>query len=739
MKRRSFLICSAGVVGGVIFGVQQLRREKRNPLTDPENNVLGITPYLKVDQDGITIITPRAEMGQGIQTTLAALVAEELDVSWEDVRIDHGPASAQYYNGKFADETLPFAATDLGYIPEKARESARLLSKLMGAQITAGSSSTVDAYYKMRHAGATARAAFLKAASERFNISELSLKTENGEIILPDGRRHKYVEFAEIAARITLPKDVELKRQSQWKFLGRSMPRLDMVAKCTGEACFGIDLQLPDMVYATVRANPSYGGEILSLDVEPVKGMHGVIDIVEVSNGVGVVANNTWRAFNAAMKLDITWRSGRYNKDTAAMFLAAESAISSGVQDSQFRNDGNVDQDFDEAIIVEEEYKVPALAHAPLEPMNATVLYSGDRLEIWVGTQIPMRVLSLAAEIAGLDESDVIVHTMIMGGSFGRRLESDYVRQAIELALALEGRPVKMTWTREEDMTHDFCRPLGLAKMRGVVRDNKILSFDASIAYPSVTASQMERYGAPTFGPDVAIVAGAWDQPFSIANYRVTGYRVPDMLAIGSWRSVGASGNGFFHESFLDELILSAGLDPILERVRLTWHEPTRQVLKEVARISNWGQNPTEGTGRGVAFVLSMGVPVAMVIDVSYGKSGIVIDHIYIAADVGVALDPRNVEAQLGSAALWGIGHAISGEITHVNGIAEQSNFHQYDGLRMYQTPEITVQVIESQNPIKGVGEVGVPPAAPALCNAIYALTGRRVRQLPINRIIKIA
>jgi isoquinoline 1-oxidoreductase beta subunit len=740
IKRRSFLVVSAAAIGGVIFGIHQFEKEQPNPLTDPDKGVSGITPYLKVDENGITIITPRAEMGQGIQTTLAALVAEELDMAWEDVRIEHGPASGRYYNGEFAGETLPFASTDVSYIPQVAREASRLLGKLMGAQVTAGSSSTVDAFYKMRHAGATARVVLLQAASEKYKVPIELLTTENGNIIFPDGRRYKYLDFATIAADISLPKDVTLKSQSEWRYLGRSMPRLDMLAKCTGETCFGIDVQLPNMVYATVRANPSYGGDIISIDTAQARKSRGVIDIVRVSNGVGVIADNTWRAFNAAKNLDIEWGSGRYIFDTEEMFESIDQSFSAEFQDSQLRNDGDFVQKFEDGKVLKGEYRVPALAHAPLEPMNATVLYSGDRLDVWVGTQIPMKVLEIAAEISGLDEDDIAVHTLPMGGSFGRRLESDYIRQSIELALALKGRPVKMTWTREEDMTHDFCRPMGIAKMSGVIRNGEILAFDASIAYPSVTASQMERYGAPAVGPDVAIVAGAWDQPFSISNYRVTGYRAPDMLAIGSWRSVGASGNGFFHECFFDELISSAGLDPILERIRLTWHEPTRQVLMAVARISSWGRDVPDGKGRGVAFVLSMGVPVAMVIDVSLGEDGVVIDHVYIAADVGIALDPRNIEAQLGSAALWGIGHAIKGEITHVAGVTEQTNFHQFDGLRMYQTPEITVQIIEGQNSsITGVGEVGVPPAAPALCNAIYALTGQRVRQLPMNQFLRFA
>ena len=337
--------------------------------------------------------------------------------------------------------------------------------------------------------------------------------------------------------------------------------------------------------------------------------------------------------------------------------------------------------------MLEAEYKVPYLAHAPLEPMNAVVQLKDGRLDIWTGTQIPLFVMAAAASVTGLRAENIHLHAQMSGGSFGRRLEDDYVRQAVELAKAFQGRPIKMTWTREEDMTHDFPRPLGMARMRGAVKDGKVEAYDLSIAYPSVTASQLGRLNQSVPGPDVAIVAGAWDQPFRIPNYRVTGYRVPALVPVSSWRSVGASGNGFLHECFLDELIHAAGADPLKERLRLCWHEPSRKVLEAVGEMSGWGSDLGKDRGRGVAFTLSFGVPVAEVVEVTNTPRGIRIDKVFVAVEVGKVLDPVNFDNQVQGGVIWGLGHAMNAELTYADGIAQQTNYHAFEGMRLYQTP----------------------------------------------------
>jgi isoquinoline 1-oxidoreductase beta subunit len=401
------------------------------------------------------------------------------------------------------------------------------------------------------------------------------------------------------------------------------------------------------------------------------------------------------------------------------------------------KNEGNVEAALTGTSVVEAEYKVPYLAHAPLEPMNVVVQLRDARLDIWTGTQIPLFLVAGAASMTGLRAENIHLHAQMSGGSFGRRLEDDYVRQAIELAKAFPGHPIKMIWTREEDMTHDFPRPLGMARMRGAVKDGKVYAYDLSIAYPSVNASQFGRQNLSIPGPDVSIVAGAWDQPFSIPHYRVTGYRVPELVPISSWRSVGASGNGFFHDCFLDELIHAAGADPLKERLRLCWHEPSRRVLEAVGEMSSWGSDPGKNRGRGIAFTLSFGVPVAEVVEVTSTQRGVRIDKVFVAVEVGRVLDPQNFDNQVQGGVVWGLGHAMNAELTYVDGIAEQTNYHTYQGMRLYQAPMIEVRALTNTHEIRGIGEPSVPPAAAALANAIFSATGKRVRELPLNRHIE--
>ena len=366
--------------------------------------------------------------------------------------------------------------------------------------------------------------------------------------------------------------------------------------------------------------------------------------------------------------------------------------------------------------------------------MSVVVRRGEDRLDIWTGTQIPRFLQDNAAKDSGLAKDQVHVHVQVSGGSFGRRLEDDYVRQAVEIAGQMRDVPIKMVWRREEDFTHDFPRPLAIARARGIAGPSGIAAFDLGIAAPSVTESSLARLSQPAIGPDVAIVAGAWDQPFAIPDYRVTGYRVPAMVPVSSWRSVGASGNGFLHETFMDELCHQAGLDPLAERLRLCSHGPSRAVLEAVGEMSGWGRDPGPGRGLGLAFTLSFGVPVAEVVEVQDTGRGIRIEKVWVAADVGRVLDPVNFEAQLTGGVIWGLGHAMNCEITYRNGVAEQDNYHLYEGMRLYQTPVIEVRGLETGEAIRGIGEPGVPPAAPALGNAIFAATGRRIRSLPFSR-----
>ena len=740
ITRRTLLIGSAAVAGGVAFGYWKYKQPYGNPLLGGlAEGETALTPYVRIDQQGITIITPRAEMGQGVHTTLAALVAEELDVSLADVNVEHGPASKAYYNGAAFEEALPFPQTDDSWLAEKLRAFVQVPAKFMGMQLTGGSSSTPDAFVKMRAAGAAARQVLLEAAARQLGADVSSLTTANGAVTGPDGTQLPYTSLAVAAADIEPPADPVLKPSSTWKLLGKSLPRVDMVAKSTGTAEYAIDVRLPGMLYATIKKNPRLGGTMNGFDASQGETMPGVQKVIAFDDGVAVVATNSWYAFKAADAIEFDWGDAPYPNSSDAMLAKVEASFGEEFEDSQFRDDGDIDKALIEADVLEAEYRVPFLAHATMEPLNATALLKDGRLDVWAGTQAPTQVRIEAEAITGLDGDDIHVHTPYMGGGFGRRAEMDFVKQAIEVAQAMQGTPVKLTWSREEDVTHDAYRPAAIARFRGAVADGMPTACELSLATLSVLESQMGRIGMSMPGPDISIVQAAWDQPYAIPNYRVIGYRTPAMLPVGSWRSVGASQNGFFHESAMDEMAHAAGTDPLDMRLALIDHEPSRKVLEAVAEMSAWGSPLPAGHGRGVAFVLSFGVPVAEVIEVADTQRGISIVNAWAAVDVGTALDPGNIEAQVQSGINFGLAAAIMGEITVADGKVRQSNFHNFRSLRIDQAPAIAVRVLENGDKIRGIGEPGLPPAAPALANAIFAATGERIRELPLRKHIRFA
>lgn len=744
LSRRGFLVGTAAVAGGLAVGVVALRREPPNPLLREPAGGHALNAYVRIDADGVTLITPRADLGQGAISIQAALIAEELDLAWGEFRVEPGPPDKAYYNGTVAAESLPIAATNDSLVARGGRAMGDLFARVIGLQVTGGSTTVPDSHERLRVAGAVARQMLIAAAAWRAHVEPEGLSTRDGHVLLPDGRQFAYTELASIAATLKPPREVALKPPEAWRYLGRPMRRLDIVPKSTGTAVYGIDLRLPGMVHATVRTNPRRGGGLRSFDTTAAEKARGVLKIVPLPDGFGVIADNTWRAFRAAALVEADWGPAPYPPSTEALFDAVAACFDDEHRDSRLRDDGNVEQALAAAAgdgpPLEAEYRVPYLAHAPLEPMTAVAQLKNGRLDIWAATQIPRFVVDHAAALTGLDASQVDLHVQICGGSFGRRLEDDQAMQAVMLANAYPGVPVKLTWSREEDMTHDFPRPLAIGRARGRVRDGRVEAFDLSIASPSVTASQMGRLGMPSAGPDPQLVAGAWDQPFAIPHRRVTGYRAPPSVPVSSWRSVGASGNAFLHECFLDELIRAAGADPLAERLRLCDHEPSRRVLEAVGAMAGWsspladrGDGPR---GRGLAFTLSFGVPVAQVVEVTATARGIRLDRVCVVAEVGRVLDPINLEAQLQGSVIWGLGHAIHCELTYADGRPEQTNFDRYPSLTLRETPPIEVRALETTDTIRGIGEPGVPPAAPALANAIFAATGRRLRQLPLAKAI---
>jgi isoquinoline 1-oxidoreductase beta subunit len=737
IARRSFLVGSVALAGGVAFGTYLVRKTPENPLSaDIAKGEATFNPWVKIDSEKITLITPHADSGQGVRHVQAAMIAEELDLEFGQFETDFGVPSAAYWNRAMADETVPFMATDKSMPAEAMRNVMGGLLKVLGMQLTGGSTSVADSYEKLRHAGAVARETLKLAASEKSGISIENLKTANGAVILPDGSQYKYTELAELAATLEPVQDVTLRDPAEWRLLGKPMERLDILAKSTGTLSYGIDASVEGMVHATVKMNPRKGGKLNSFDATAAKSMRGVKEIMEISGGVAVVADNTWRAIQAANEIEFDWGEAPYPAEQEDHWKAISASFNEDSMDMEWRNDGDIAAALkdDDDTIVEAEYRSPYVAHAPLEPLNAIIKVTDEKVEVWTGHQIQRQLQVIVSGITGHDQDDVILHNQYMGGSFGHRLEFEHIKQATEIANRMRGTPVKLTYSREEDFIHDFPRHISMGRGRGKVKDGKVVALDLKIAAPSVVSSQMGRANIPAAGPDAMIATGAWNNPYKIPDYRMCAFRAPELSPTSSWRAVGAPGAGFIFDCMLDELIHKAGADPLEERIRLMDHDVSRKVLEAVGEMSSWGSTLPEGTARGVAFVESFGVPVAEVVEVTSTEDGIKLNKVWVACDVGKVMDPVNFENLVQGGVIFGLGHAMNCEITYSDGMAEQENYDTHAGMRLNQCPEIFVKGLENAPDIRGIGEPPVPPAAPALANAIFAATGKRIRELPLNR-----
>jgi isoquinoline 1-oxidoreductase beta subunit len=513
-----------------------------------------------------------------------------------------------------------------------------------------------------------------------------------------------------------------------------------MPSKCAGTAKYGIDVDLPGLLYATVKRNPRLGGRMLGFDASRASSMRGVERIVPMETGVVVVATNTWYAFQAAEQIEFNWGPAPYPETTAGHREWLEAAFEAPPY-YQARNDGDVEAALEGAPVIEGEYRVPYVAHAAMEPLNATALLKDGRLDIWVGNQFPTLAVLVATRLTGLKKDAVRVHTPYMGGGFGRRFEMDDVEAAVRAAQAIPGRPVRVTYSREEDFTHDIYRPMASARFRASVAEGRPNALHLHLSAPSLFVSGEARRRRLTGearenvpAADVSLSLGARRQPYEIENYRVTAYRPPDLLPIGWWRSVGASQNCFFHESIVDELAHAAGADPLAMRLSLLRHRRSRRVLETVAEMSNWGSELPRGHARGVAYSFFKRVPTAQVIEIRHSDAGIKILKSYAVVDVGIALDRGNIEAQVQGALIFGLSAAIFGEITVTDGTVDQANFHTYPLLKMHQAPSIEVRILEGGRQPRGAGEAATPTAAPALGNAIFTATGKRIRELPFGK-----
>lgn len=743
LSRRSFVFGSVTVAGGVAFGqygqAQQAASSAAmaNPLTAGLGpNSVTFNPWVEISPDKITLIAQHADKGQGVGSIQPLMIAEELDLEPDQFEIRFAGPSPAYFNTGFAHELAPFMAPDHSPEAEKARAAALEWLRQAGLQMTGGSSTIPDTYDKLRMAGAMARETLKAAAARRSGVAVADLRTEAGNVILPNGTKIPYVALSADAAKITPVSVDKLRDPSQWRILGKPMERLDIRSKVTGEMKFGIDRTLDGMVFAAVKLNPNKGQPIRSYDASKAQAMPGVQKIVKISNGIAVIATNSWYAMQAAEAVDCVWEPSKYPAEQADHWKAVAASFTPQFLAKEWRNDGNIDAGLKEGTLLEAEYRAPYVGHQPLEPLNGIGIVTDKGMEIWVGHQTPQSVQYIAATAIGLKPEQVTFHNEWMGGSFGHRLEFENVRVLAEIANQMRGTPVKLIFSREEDFLQDIPRQIAMGRYRGSVKDGKIVAADVQVAATPPFKELLTRMGSPPKDPDGQLAVGIWNVYYDIPNYRAKSFEVQGVGPSTTWRSVGASANGFFTESFIDELIHAAGLDPLKARIEMCRIPIYRKVLETVGEMADWKGPLGNGKGRGVAFVESFGTAVAEIVEVTMTDAGIKIDKVWVATDVGRVIDPINFENLVQGGVVWGLGHAMNCELTYAKGAVQQTNYNHHEAMRMYQCPVIEVRALENDYTVRGIGEPPVPPAAPALANAIFAATGKRIREMPFNKFI---
>lgn len=753
MRRRTWLLSAAGVGGALVvgWGVLPPRSRLGSPdLLQPKAGDVALNGWIKIASDGgVVLAMPRSEMGQGVHTALPMLVAEELDVPLSRMRIEQAGADAIYGNVAMLVASLPFHPLDSegGARPAKVRLGEWTVSKLareLGINATGGSSSVADAWDVLRTAAATARASLLGAASLQWKLPVSELSTREGRITHGSGKVASYAEMATYAAA-TPPGTVVLKARQDWRLIGQPAPRLDVPAKVDGTAQFGLDVRPAGLLYAAVRLCPMLGGSPGPIHANAALAMPGVDRLVrlpayaESTAGFAVVAKTSWHARQAAQAVEVQWHAPpRGTLDSRQIETQLEEAVRSR-EGFGFHARGAVDDAEAQAVRrIEAWYRAPYLAHATLEPMNCTAQFKDGQLSLWVPTQVPEMARAIAAQVARIPLQRVTLHVTLLGGGFGRRLEVDYVAQAVRVALECGGRPVQLSWSREEDMTHDYYRPMHVAMLRaGVDATGQLRSLRIKSAGDAITPRWMAR-GLPSLAgpvdlPDKTTAEGLFDLPYAIEHQRMEHVATRMGVPVGFWRSVGHSHNAFFSECFLDEVAHVLGQDPVMLRRSLLAGTPRYlEVLSRAAQKAAWGSPLPAGRARGVALHESFGSIVAQVAEVSLVAGVPRVHRVVSAIDCGTVVNPAIVAQQMESAVVFALTAALYGRIDIRDGAVQQSNFNNYRMLRLSETPRVETEIIRSERAPGGVGEPGVPPLAPAVCNALFALTGQRVRSLPL-------
>jgi isoquinoline 1-oxidoreductase beta subunit len=657
--------------------------------------------WIRLDGDGfVTVMINKAEMGQGVTTSLPMLVAEELELPLERMRFELAPAEARW-NPPGRD-----------------------------AMSTGGSQSIKQMAPVMRTAGATAKAMLISAAAKRWSVDPATCTARAGVVLGPAGARADYRDLIAAASGLPIPTGVKLKTPDQFTVIGTRPRRLDVRPKTNGSAVFGLDFRVPGMKFASIEKPPEIGGTVTSFDPAAALRVPGVRGIYRVSSGIAVVADNTWAAFQGRKVLNPTFGHGpNANASTPAMLATMRELVKTpgGI----VKNTGDARAALDGGTVVRATYDVPYLAHSPMEPMNATAEVKADRVTVWAPTQVPTASQAIAAKIAGLPIDAVTVNSTLLGGGFGRRLAVDYIADAVEVA-KLAGVPVKTVWTREDDTRHDPYRPGSVNALAATfAADGTIAAYAHTIAVSAIAA----RGDAANLvrGVDPGVLRGTGDMAYAIPNMLVDFHHLDVKIPVGPWRAPYANGNSFPTESFIDELAHAAGKDPVAFRLAmLPAGSRARNVLELAAKRARWGTTLPAGRARGVALTVWDGSWIALVAEISAPAGGLQVHHTWAAVDCGMPVNYDGIETQVSSAILYGLSAALTGKITFTNGVADQSNFDTYKILRMLDAPTFDIAIVASTAAPSGAGEVGTPPVAPAVANAYFALTGKRVRSLPL-------
>lgn len=761
MKRRTVLWWGLGAVSAVVVGWGALPPASRLRRGDEasSDDVLEPNAWVRIGaDDSIRLWMPRCEMGQGTHTGLAMLLADELDVELERIRIEAAPIHSVYNNIAVATDGLPFHPDDDGLIRQQVERLTTKTVRRIGVMVTGGSTSIKDLWEPLREAGAMARATLLAGAVTAWELpSADGCRVDDGVIIAPDGRRLRYGELvARYGSELRPATQWRVKEPAERRLIGRSRPRLieEVRAKVTGTARFGLDVQEPEMLFALVDWSPYREGRLAVSNADALRKLPGVVAIVTVPAlaggppGLAVLARSRWQAERALSQLVSQWVAGE-----AGMFSDSDlerelqGALDDPAAGHRYRNVGDVDAVFElpesdsGSRSLTAEYSVPFLAHAAMEPLACAIKFETDRATVWAGVQIADVARSAAAKVFELDAEQVKLESLYLGGAFGRRLEADFIAQAAAIAKAVPGRLVQVSWRREDDTRNDFFRPAARARLRARIdASGQVAAFAAHSSGQSIVKQSFERvFGLPAAGPDKTTAEGAFDQPYEFVNHRVTHRALELPVPVGYWRSVGHSQQAFFTETFVDELARLARVDPVEFRARhLRQHPRHLAVLRLAAEKARWDTPPgfaADGApiARGIALNQSFGSIVAEVVEASLSPEGEPRVHrVVVAIDCGVAVNPNLVEQQIESAVVYALSAALYGQIHFTEGRVEEGNFDRYRVLRLAETPRIETHIQPSSRPPGGVGEPGVPPLAPALANAVAVLTGKAVRRLPL-------